>query len=133
ASSATIRPSSYGRVIFQFRGYRSADFYMDEQTGCGDWPERPLFCRWRFSDESPEFQNADAGAMQNVRHVGYHRVILSAFQWLKDPLLIAVLRQQCRGLRIHHETSARFDGHSQVDDYLTVLSRVYDSAAEITA
>jgi hypothetical protein len=136
---ATVKPASHGRVIFQFKDHRAADYFQDANAAPGRWPGRALFSRWQWNGidtgegDSAVFEDADQNAMQHVREAAYHRVILSGIQWLEDQPLIDKLGQQCRGLPIHHEISGRFDTRKAVEDYLRVLRGVYPHASEKTA
>ncbi len=141
APSGKVSPAGKGRVIFQFK-HRSAGFFtMDggakninvatEREGSKKWDIQPGFYRWRYRNGViPE--PAPEEARENIEAVGYHRIILSAFHWADDKAL-KHLQEQCRGMSIHHEISARFVDVATVNKYLAALKKVYKFARVKTA
>lgn len=129
-----IRPAGTGRVIFQFAGYRSADFFSSLTANPGSWQAPNLFCRWKWNSKSDleAVGDADSTAMRGVKDANYHRVILGGIQRLEGTLLKKLSRQG-NGLRIHHEISATFDSQGAVTEYCGVLRAVFNKAKARTA
>jgi len=129
-----IRPAGTGRVIFQFAGYRSADFFTSIKASPGSWQAPTLFCRWRWHSktQSEKVTHAEAVAMKGVKDVNYHRLILSGCQRLEGDRL-KELSRQCGGLRVHHEISATFDQREAVTKYCEFLRAVFSKAKARTA
>jgi hypothetical protein len=126
---APIHSADKGRVIFQFMGYRSAEFFKGGSSE--NWDAPPLFYRWRrLGSQGTEWATDEA--MRHVGEIDYHRVILSSFHWASDEMLDK-LREQCRGMRLHHEISARFESPAAVNQYCNALSEVYRICQEKTA
>jgi len=133
-SSPQVRPAGPGRVIFQFKGYRSADFFLDKSAAAGEWDLINFFCRWRGKNAVTQLPPAEK--MSEVSKIDYHRIILSGFQRQDKKTLrrnVNRLSAQCADLPIHHEISARFDSRDEVETYSWILQKVFDKARRKTA
>jgi hypothetical protein len=121
-----------GRVIFQFKGIRSSEFFEHPAGAPGVWSGPTSFCRWRSGAGKQTVETADGDAMKQVRGARYKRVILSAFQRASSDV-IADLGRQCGGMRLHHEISAAFETPDEVHEYCEALDLVFATATERTA
>ncbi len=123
-TSDTIKAGDEARLIFQFKGHRTASFFEHSTVLSNNWTAPAVFGRWRWINENEVFETDEDQSVKAIRNASYHRVILSAFQRANTED-ITRLSGQCAGLRIHHEISGAFENRKEVERYDKVLRSIY--------